>query len=333
MAKTFSYGVGLQTYTGGLWDGPQPTLEELGTFVRSAEALGYTTIWHTDRLLPSVPPGYNTAWYEPLTTLSSIVPYLDKASVGTSAIVLPMRNPMILAKQLATIDVLSGGRLKIGIAMGWSQQEYAATGIDFKRRSSIFREYAKALSMLLTGERVSYHGKYITFSDVEIRPRPIQKPRPPIYMGGGGPWYGVDDVTRERLELRVFSRIAEMADGWIAGARTDPTTAQRYIQLLRKLLVEKGRDPETFTILNQNFVYIYGVSGSEEELKSKINKIVPTPFETASKVWIVGDKTMVASRIDRMVEAGVQHFIVWPVGNHLPTIEYLAEEIFPKYVR
>ncbi|GBC69849.1 Alkanesulfonate monooxygenase [archaeon HR01] len=333
MDSSFSYGVGLQTYTGGMWDGVKPTLEELGAYVRRAEELGYTTIWHTDRLLPTVPPGYSTAWYEPLTTLSSIIPYIKKAGVGTSAVVLPLRNPVILAKQLATMDVLSGGRLKVGIAMGWSQQEYAATGTDFKRRSAIYSEYIRVLSMLLTGEKVSFQGRYVSISDVEIRPHPVQRPRPPIYMGGGGPWVGVDDTMREKLELRVFSRIAEMADGWIAGARIDASTAQRYIQLLRKLISERGRDPAKFTILNQNFVYVYGVSGSQEELKSKINKIVPTPFDAATKVWIVGEKQDVAARIDKMVNAGVQHFIVWPVGNHLPTIEYLAEEIFPKYVK
>ncbi|MEM3031963.1 MAG: TIGR03619 family F420-dependent LLM class oxidoreductase [Nitrososphaerota archaeon] len=333
MSRDFSYGVGLQTYTGGLWDGGQPTLEELASYVKRAEELGYSTIWHTDRLLPTVPPGYSTAWYEPLITLSVIIPYIKKAGIGTSALVLPMRNPVRLAKQLATMDVLSAGRLRVGVAMGWSQQEYAATATDFKRRSSIYTEYAKVLSMLLTGEKVSFQGKYLSFSDVEIRPRPLQRPRPPIYMGGGGPWVGVDDAARGRLELRVFSRIADYADGWIAGARIDPDTAQKYMQLLRRLLSERGRDPEKFTILNQNFVYVYGVSGSPEELKAKINKIVPTPFDAVSKVWIIGERADVAARIDGMVRAGVQHFIVWPVGNHIPTIEFLADEVFPKYVK
>jgi alkanesulfonate monooxygenase SsuD/methylene tetrahydromethanopterin reductase-like flavin-dependent oxidoreductase (luciferase family) len=216
--------------------------------------------------------------------------------------------------------------------MGWSQQEYAATNIDFKRRAAIYSEYVKALSLLLTGEKVSYHGRYITLSDVEIRPHTIQKPRPPLYMGGGGPWIGVDDLTRQKSELRVFERIAENADGWIMGARMDPDTAQRYIGLVRRILAEKGRDPKKFTILNQNFVYIFGVSGSAELLKSTINKIVPTPYDAATKVWIIGDRSDVETRIDRIVKAGVQHFIVWPVGNHLPTIEYLAQEVFPKYM-
>jgi probable F420-dependent oxidoreductase len=333
MSASFSYGVGLQTYTGGAWDGMQPTLDELGAYVRRAEELGYSTIWHTDRLLPTVPPGYSTAWYEPLITLSAILPHLKRAGVGTSAVVLPMRNPVILAKQLTTLDVLSGGRLRIGVVMGWSQQEYAATNIDFKRRAAIYSEYVKALSLLLTGEKVSYHGRYITLSDVEIRPHTIQKPRPPLYMGGGGPWIGVDDLTRQKSELRVFERIAENADGWIMGARMDPDTAQRYIGLVRRILAEKGRDPKKFTILNQNFVYIFGVSGSAELLKSTINKIVPTPYDAATKVWIIGDRSDVETRIDRIVKAGVQHFIVWPVGNHLPTIEYLAQEVFPKYIR
>lgn len=333
MHSSFSYGVGLQTYTGGMWDGGQPTLKELGGYVKQAEKLGYSVIWHTDRLLPTVPPGYSTAWYEPLTTLSAVIPYIRKAGIGTSAVVLPMKNPVLLAKQLATMDVLSGGRLRVGVAMGWSQKEYEATATDFRRRSSIYGEYVKVLSMLLTGEKISYQGKYLSINDVEIRPHPVQKPRPPIYMGGGGPWVGVDDGTRQKLELRVFNRIAENADGWIAGARTDPDTAARYIQLLRKILAEKGKDPEKFTILNQNFVYVYGVSGSPEELKARVNKIVPTPFDIVSKVWIIGEKADVASRIDKMVKAGVQHFIVWPVGNHLPTIEFLAEEIFPKYLK
>jgi probable F420-dependent oxidoreductase len=333
MTTLFSYGVGLQTYTGGAWDGIQPTLADLGEYVKRAEELGYSCIWHTDRLLPIAPPGYSTAWYEPLVTLATLLPFLKRAAVGTSAVVLPMRNPVILAKQLSTLDVLSGGRLRIGVVMGWSQHEYAATNTDFKRRAAIYDEYLKVLSKLLTGEKVSYHGRYLTLSDVEIRPLTIQRPRPPIYMGGGGPWIGMDNSTRQKFELKVFGRIAENADGWIAGARTDPETAQRYIALVRKILAEKGRDPEKFTILNQNFVYIFGISGTPDMLKAMINKIVPIPYDAATKVWIIGDRSAVEARIDRIVKAGVQHFIVWPVGNHLPTIEYLAQEVFPKYIR
>lgn len=331
MSREFTYGVGLQTYCGGRWDEGSPTLKELGEFAQAAEKLGYTHIWHTDRFLPLAHPAYNTTFYDPLVTLSAILPYLRQARIGTSALVLPTKNPVLLSKQLATLDLLSGGRLTIGFGMGWSQQEFQALNADFPRRSSIYDEYLRVVRLLLSEESASFQGRYWSFTDLSIQPRPVQKPRPPIYLGGGGPWIGIDDAKRERLERRVLRRIATLADGWIIGTRTDPETAVRQLGLMRKFLEEAGKDPERFMVANQNFVYITGVSGTLDQLKARLPKILATPLDTALRVSIVGSREEVEQRIGRMVQAGVRHFIAWPVGNDYATIEYLAKEVFPKY--
>jgi probable F420-dependent oxidoreductase len=174
--------------------------------VRRAEDLGFDSVWVTDHIL--VPQTleiiYRDHMLEPLALLSHVAAMTTRVKIGTSVIILPYRNPIVVAKMLATIDQLSAGRLIFGAAVGWMEPEFAALGAPFADRGAFSDECLRLLKMLWTQEKVSFEGQYFTFTNMQASPRPLQQPHPPIWVGGNSP--------------RARRRVAEFGDGWHATA-------------------------------------------------------------------------------------------------------------------
>jgi probable F420-dependent oxidoreductase len=174
--------------------------------VRRAEDLGFDAVWVTDHLL--VPQTleiiYRDQMLEPLALLSHVAAITQRVKIGTSVIILPYRNPIVVAKMLATIDQLSAGRLIFGAAVGWMEPEFAALGAPFAERGAFSDECLRLIKTLWTQEKVSFEGRYFKFTDMQASPRPVQRPHPPIWVGGNSP--------------RARRRVAELGDGWHATA-------------------------------------------------------------------------------------------------------------------
>lgn len=174
--------------------------------VRQAEELAFDSVWVTDHIL--VPQTleiiYRDHMLEPLALLSHVAAITRRVRIGTSVIILPYRNPIVVAKMLATIDQLSAGRLIFGAAVGWMEPEFAALGAPFDERGAFSDECLRLMKALWTQEKVSFEGRYFSFSDMQASPRPIQRPHPPIWVGGNS--------------ARARRRVAEYGDGWHATA-------------------------------------------------------------------------------------------------------------------
>jgi probable F420-dependent oxidoreductase len=174
--------------------------------VRQVEDLGFDSVWVTDHIL--VPQTleiiYRDHMLEPLTVLNYVAAITTRVKIGTSVIILPYRNPIVVAKMLATTDQLSAGRLIFGAAVGWMEPEFAALGAPFADRGAFSDECLRLIKMLWTQEKVSFEGRYFTFADMQASPRPLQQPHPPIWVGGNSP--------------RARRRVAELGDGWHATA-------------------------------------------------------------------------------------------------------------------
>ncbi len=311
--------------TGGDWRQPGPSLVELKDFIRRAETLGFSHIWHADRLLSSAPPVYRAGWYEPITTLAAICPYLDKARIGTSIVNITYRNPVILAKELSTLDVLSGGRLTIGLGQGWYGKEFETCGVDMRERGRRFDESVRLLKVLLSEENASFDGRFWKLDGVTITPRPMQKPHPPLILGGGG--RGQPDLQTEK----VFRRIARLGDGWICRTATPPREIASQARLIEKYLKEEGRDPDVFSMVHQNVVYVVGRSGSIDQAKERLAQMTGYSFEDAVKGYAIGDGDHVGERIEEIAKAGIDHFIVWTLGFDYKTLEFIADEVAPRF--
>ena len=195
--------------------GPLATPERLGILARKGEEFGFDALLTGDHILvprtiKSPYPYTETGEFpgsgsgesmEQLTLLSFLAGQTSKVRLVTSVIIVPHRNPLVAAKALATLDVLSGGRLVVGVGVGWMREEFEALGLPpFEERGAVTDEYIRVFKELWTADNPSYNGKYVSFDNIDFLPKPVQKPHPPIWVGG-----------ESRPALR---RTAELADGW-----------------------------------------------------------------------------------------------------------------------
>ncbi len=210
-------------------------------YAQTAEGLGFTHILAYDHVLganPDRPGGWNgpytfeTVFQEPFLLFSYLAGLTRKLRFVTGILILPQRQTALVAKQAATLDVLSGGRLRMGVGIGWNEVEYTALGEDFHNRGRRIEEQVKLLRQLWTQPLVNYSGEWHNIPDAGINPLPVQKPIP-IWFGG--------------LAQAVLRRAAQLGDGWMPNYR-NPADARPSIEQLRLYLREAGRDPTNFGI-------------------------------------------------------------------------------------
>jgi len=175
---------------------------------QAAEAAGFESVWTGEHVVlpdPQAPPSPVPAqvpMLDPAVALSYVAAHTERLRLGTGIIILPQRNPLVLAKELASLDVLSGGRLVFGYAAGYLHQEFAALGVPFADRGARTDEYLDAILALWTQEKPRFAGRFVSFDGIDAQPRPVQKPHPPLVVGGQSPpayrravsrghgWYG-----------------------------------------------------------------------------------------------------------------------------------------------
>ncbi len=206
-------------------------VQEILRLATRAEELGFDSVWVSDHVFNV---SYvqerigNRPYYEPLTILSYVAATTQTIGLGTSVLVLPYHNPIRLAKTAATLDVLSDGRLTLGVGVGVIEQELDAMGSPYVERGAITDESIAIMKELWTQENPSYQGRFHSFSDMKFSPKPAQKPHIPLLIGG-----------TSRAAVR---RAARVGDGWHPTA-LDPETLSQGIRYLRERAQSEGRDP------------------------------------------------------------------------------------------
>jgi len=212
--------------------GPYTTRAALKSVAELAEGFGVESVWVSEHPVladPQQPPSPMDPAdpiLDPVATLAFLAGRTTSVRLGSGVIVLPFRNPLVLAKELATVDVLSEGRLIFGIGVGYVEQEFAALGTPFDDRGARTEEYLAAMRAIWTQPHPEYPGKLISFSGVQANPRPVQRPHPPVVIGGYAP--------------PVLRRAIRDADGWYGWGLDHQATA-RYMALLRAAAGEVER--------------------------------------------------------------------------------------------
>lgn len=214
-----------------LFDGrPGRTMADCPRAAREVEDMGFSSLWLPDHVVTfdqyapaypysadGQPPfGRRQGWYDPLFGLAAAATATSRLRLGTGVLVLPQRNPVVLAQEVATLDHLSEGRFDLGIGIGWCREEYRALNVPFERRGARTEEYIEAMTILWQEDLASYHGDFVSFRDVVALPKPVQRPRPPIIIGGQSP--------------TALRRAARLGDGWISWelpVKALPGTLQR----------------------------------------------------------------------------------------------------------
>lgn len=291
----------------------------LTTLARRAEALGYDSIFVTDRLLIPVhsatrypysptgtfPLGPDEPWLEPLTALTYLATITSRVKVGTSVLVLPYRHPVHVAKAVATADYLSGGRVILGVGIGWWREEFQALGIPFEERAARTMEALALLKVLWTQPRVRFQGRFYRLDEAGgVLPHPVQRPHVPIWIGGHSDG--------------ALQRVAAIADGWHPLAlrppvRLDPEELSTRLRRLRTLATAAGRDPEAITVALKAPVTLRDGAASTGPLD--------------------GPPARVADDLRRYAAVGVRHFVLdFTVTNPsemVETLDRFAQEVRP----
>ena len=227
--------------------GPQVTKENIVQLATRAEQEHLDSLWVGERLLwplnpqtpyPGSPDGrLSTSMqyvFDPLETLTFVAAKTDKIALGTCVLDMLFHNPVILGRQFATLDVLSQGRCICGLGIGWSKDEYMVSNIPFENRGARANEFVQALTQIWTEDVVEFKGRYYSIPASKIGPKPIQKPRIPIYLGGFAP--------------NTFSRIAEYADGWLPAAAGSLEYLANGIKTLKEKEEKENKRLETIAL-------------------------------------------------------------------------------------
>ncbi len=295
--------------------------EDLVRFAQQAEALGFYCLTVADHVIVpqdiSVPYPYTvdgkypgTGYHlETLVTIGYLAGATRRIRFVTSVMILPYRNPIITAKMLASLDVLSNGRVIVGAGVGWMKEEFETLRTEpFPERGRVTDEYIAAFRELWTSEQPSFSGKYCNFSNIIFLPKPVQKPAIPIWIGGHS--------------KQAIRRAARLGDGWhpIGGVPTIPLEPQDVAAdraLLREYAEKAGRDPQKIPI---------ALKGSLFDREKQI-----TPGQRRR---FIGDAEEIASDIRAYREVGVDTMIFDvrrpTIAETLERMEWMARDVFPR---
>jgi probable F420-dependent oxidoreductase len=231
----------------GVGTGSTARPEVLVQVTQKAEELGYESVWIPEHLAVPVtmasrypysadgqfPGGPTANLHDPFVALAFVAAHTRTLKLGTGVFVLPLRNPLAVAKAVASLDVLSQGRVLFGIGIGWLEEEFQAVGMPFRDRAARTREWVNMLRTLWTEETPHFQGQFHSFPPVGFHPKPLQQPHPPMLFGG---------ESRPALK-----RAAELGDGWY-GVDHMPESARALLDTLREYLEEAGRSFDRFEI-------------------------------------------------------------------------------------
>ena len=270
----------------------------------AAEEMGYDSVWINHHVVHA---GYilerlgNRPYFDGLTVLIYVAALTRRVRLGTSVLVLPYLNPLVLAKSLATLDVLSEGRLVVGVGVGLLKPESDAVGSDFSTRGAYTDESIAILKTLWTQETSSFDGRFYSFSDVQAYPKPLQKPHPPIQIGGPS-----------RAALR---RVARLGDGWHP-TRVTPEDVAVGLEYLKGQLDAAGRDPSEITLT----------------VRSELDVLDSDPTERPEVM--IGTPDYLLGMIDTFRDLGAEELIFQvgaaDAGRVRRVMDAFAEKVMPR---
>lgn len=326
--------------------GPLAAKENIVKATKQAEEMGFDSVWVHDHVVWSsemhrhhISSGAAEAlsdtqdanFFEALTTLAYLAAETKTIKLGVACLVLPCRNPVYAAKQCATLDWLCNGRLIVGVGLGSKatreSSEFDVFGVPLKGRGFRTDEYTKAMKAVWTQPMASYEGKNLSFKNAEIFPKPVQKPHPPVWVGG---WMDQAAV-----------RAGRYGEGWIPGWLS-PKEMKRGCELLAQAAREKGRDPGKITIAIEKLAAIARTRDDAMRLALPTIRTSTNSYERdvdniqfALDRHIIGSVDDVRRRCDEFVENGVQHFelkLIYPsMESMLEQMALWSKEIIPHY--
>lgn len=282
-------------------------------YARAAQRLGYRFICANDHLVFSRP------WLDGPTALAAVLGHTAGMRLATTLSIPVVRGPVQTAKTLAAIDVLSEGRLVVGVGPGSSPKDYGAVGIRFEERWKRLDEAVKTLRALFSRNSEPFRGSFYDTEGIELEPYPAQQPRPPIWIGSWG----------SKAGLR---RTARLGDGWLAsGYNTTPAAFASAWDLLRQTLGDMGKDPDEFP--NAIATMFFYVTESRAKAEGMIRDVLSpalnrSPDELSARLPI-GPAEECAEKLARYEDAGAQRVFMWPIDDDIEQLDIFWDRVVP----
>ena len=309
--------------------------EQIRRFAVQAEELGFDSLFITDHLLTAA-RFYRVSWTEPMLTLAHVAAVTSRVKLGTSVLVLPTRQPVVLAKEIATLQHLSGGRFVYGIGTGWYPPEFESTGSTRQQRGARTDEVLEASMKLLSGAHVSFEGKYYRMEDITVEPLSRV---PPVWVAGGQQYAHEASPDKAEMSPNVLDRICRW-DGWIAR----PTAAPEQIaDDLGKIDVElkrqgTSRREKRFTVAHENFCWLSEKASREaavDEQKRYMLGVVSDerPWDYIEAVYLTGTIDDIQRRIQRRIDAGVEEIFLHTMTADPKQLDLMAKHILEPFTR
>lgn len=326
MSNVERFGVFLPSF---IWEGDGPERAKgIKDFSRQVEDLGFESIFITDHLF-AAQQFYSVNFLEPISALSVVAGVTERVKIGTSVMVMPIREPVLLAKQLATMHFLSAGRVILGAGIGWYPPEYAATGVKKSERGARTDEILDIIMPLLGGETVTYEGKYYNIEDVVIEPN--LDTRPEVWIGGGSQLADPGSPDLPRFVDAVKKRILR-TDGWIPRPTCPPEEIANDWAELQTYLTENGRDPSTLTIAHENFVHLV-LTNDPEKARAEQHEAMLRVMSNArgpeylEKVYLFGTPDEIVESLQARIDAGVQRLMLHTMTPDPGQLEHWVTEL------
>ncbi|MCH8107594.1 MAG: LLM class flavin-dependent oxidoreductase [Chloroflexi bacterium] len=281
----------------------------VGSWIRKAEDLGFDSLWVQEGIVG------NFRSLEPVSLLSYAAALTAKVRLGTSVMLAPLRNPVQLAKSLGSLDQLSQGRLTVGLGLGGRLSDYATFGISPEKRVRRFVEVLEVMKRLWVEPEAHYQGTFWQLDGISMEPKPVQKPHPPIWFGGGHP--------------RALKRAVRHGDGWMGAGSSSTAQFREAVNHLQTFLEEAGRDPSSFPISKR--VYI-AIDDDEARAEKRLREWFGGRYnnaERASEVGVWGSVSHCIEQLAEVVAAGAGMLMINPVFDHMDHLELLSQEVAP----
>jgi probable F420-dependent oxidoreductase len=270
-------------------------LVDVGFMARTAEELGFESFWCAEH--PFIPVHSASRWggsadgvipesyahfIDPFVALARASGVTSRINLGTGIVLIPERHPLLLAKEVSTLDLFSGGRFLFGIGAGWLREETEVMGGDFDHRWTQTRESILAMKELWTKPEAEFHGRYYAFPPVKSNPKPLQKPHPPVLLGGGA--------------ANVLQRVVAWGDGWLPN-RITPDKLRESRATLDRLAKDAGRDPAALTIS------VYGQPADRDLIRrlhdAGANRVIVRPETVKTEAEMGAQLTRIAETVLR----------------------------------